>query len=111
MISQMQSLGSTGCSTFRVTAVGLYNPYLVSGDLFVDGVLASSHSSWFLEPYLEAATIVPTCQALFAPLALLYYLHPGWFQRFHNSNVNFSGPLNEMPISQLAQTAVGSFLE
>jgi len=93
-----------------VTAVGLYNPYLVSGGLFVDGVLASSHSSWFLEPYLEAATIVPTYQALFAPLALLYYLHTGWFQRFHNSIVNFSGPLKRNAHLAVGANSGGKFL-
>ena len=50
---------------------GLYNPYTTSGDIIVDGVHASVHSSWFLEGVLSTHRIAPTYQMLLGPLRLL----------------------------------------
>ena len=33
----------------RTTQHGLYNPFTIGGDIVVNGVLASSHSDWFLD--------------------------------------------------------------
>lgn len=33
---------------------GAYNPYTLEGNLIVDGVLASSHSDWLLDPLMDA---------------------------------------------------------
>lgn len=80
--------GGDGLLPSEVTSVGLveeqglFNPYTVAGDLVVDGVLASCHSSWFLEGFLSEDRIVPAYEAAFAPLISLYAAFPGWFVRF-----------------------------
>lgn len=55
---------------------GLFNPYTMGGSIVVDGVLASSHSSWLIDGVaqrLGAAHLLPAVfQALFAPLRVLY---------------------------------------
>merc|ERR1719512_132282 len=58
-------------SVDMVEEQGLFNPYTTTGDLVVDGVLASCHSSWFLEDHLSEEYIVPAYQVIFAPLVLL----------------------------------------
>lgn len=46
---------STGLSTSKVTDIltshlsGLFNPYTITGNIVVDGVVASCHSSWILD--------------------------------------------------------------
>lgn len=48
------------CHACRVLAIGAgteagaFNPYTLEGNLLVDGVLASSHSEWVLDPAFEA---------------------------------------------------------
>jgi len=39
------------------TMAGLYNPYTQSGNIIVDGVVASSHSEWFLDSQMPASMI------------------------------------------------------
>ena len=86
--------GTLGCA--RVVSIalaparGIYNPYTLSGALVVDGVLASAHSEWLLEPALRRAGLSPEAvsraapfayQTLFAPLrALFYALGAPWSQ-------------------------------
>lgn len=38
-------------STQMVPQIGLYNPYTLSGNIVVNGVVASSHSSWLLDAW------------------------------------------------------------
>lgn len=91
-----------------VTEVGRYNPYLAAGDIFVNGVLASCHSGWFLEEYTQSHTAVAIYEALFAPLALLHALHPGWFKRFHKKLANMRKPLDKLGALEIAETAVAT---
>jgi len=55
---------------------GLWNPYTLGGRIFVDGVDASSHSSWVLDGAFHVFGIsLPTgYQAVFAPLRAAYHL-------------------------------------
>jgi len=63
-----------------VTRKGLYNPYTVAGDILVFapasnqtlGVVASVHSDWFLEDYVEAARVPDIYQALLAPVRTIH---------------------------------------
>ncbi|CAK9029006.1 Sonic hedgehog protein [Durusdinium trenchii] len=41
-------------STSMVPRMGLYNPFTLSGNIVVNGVLASAHSSWFLDGLFSA---------------------------------------------------------
>ena len=54
---------------------GMFNPYTINGRIVVDGVVASAHSDWFLDP-LAPSFAVPylpaTYQALLSPLQLLH---------------------------------------
>ena len=67
-----------------VTRKGLYNPYTVAGDILVfapasnqtSGVVASVHSDWFLEDYVQAARVPDIYQALLAPVRTI---HSGCF--------------------------------
>ena len=55
---------------------GLYNPLTFSGRITVDGVAASVHSEWFLDPFFDAIGIsqyVPFAyQAILSPIRLMY---------------------------------------
>jgi len=63
-----------------VTRKGLYNPYTVAGDILVfapasnqtSGVVASVHSDWFLEDYVQAARVPDIYQALLAPVRTIH---------------------------------------
>jgi len=63
-----------------VTRKGLYNPYTLAGDILVFapasnqtlGVVASVHSDWFLEDYVEAARVPDIYQALLAPVRTIH---------------------------------------
>jgi Hint module len=37
-----------------VNKAGLYNPYTMSGEIVVNGMLASCHSDWVLDPIMPA---------------------------------------------------------
>lgn len=58
------------------SGVGLWNPYTLGGRIIVDGVDASSHSSWVLDGAFHALGIsIPTgYQTVFAPLRAVYRL-------------------------------------
>jgi len=60
-----------------VQKLGIYNPYTMSGDIVVNGVLASSHSSWFLDDAAKKLGLTwatPSIyQAMLAPARGLYY--------------------------------------
>jgi hypothetical protein len=80
-----QLLGEPGASSVGVFVVsgvegvrkrGLYNPYTMGGTIVVDGVVASSHSEWFLDNALEALGLVRwlpvVYQAVLLPVRVLY---------------------------------------
>jgi hypothetical protein len=56
----------------RRRARGLYNPLTWSGTIVVDGVVASSHSDWFLDGLVSVHTQDAVYQAVFAPVRGLY---------------------------------------
>lgn len=81
----LKMVSSPIVSTSLVTATGLFNPYTQSGNLFVNGILASCHSSWFLEGSgLTDSSIVRAYSALFSPLNALYDVKPHAFRSFHD---------------------------
>jgi len=89
-----------------VAATGLFNPYTVIGDIVVNGILASSHSSWFLEGTgMSDATIVAAYRALFSPLILLHHLKPNAFVCFHEE-IGTNDALNEVGASKLVSQAM-----
>ncbi|MCO5595872.1 hypothetical protein L7F22_049923 [Adiantum nelumboides] len=55
---------------------GLYNPLTMSGTIVVDGVVASVHSEWFLDPLLDAMGLTHwlpfAYQILLSPVRVLY---------------------------------------
>jgi len=63
-------------ATESVRRAGLFNPYTLGGTIVVDGVLASAHSSWLVDPVAKAlglSRFLPAFfQAAFTPLRLLY---------------------------------------
>mmetsp|Transcript_4319 Transcript_4319/g.12231 ORF Transcript_4319/g.12231 Transcript_4319/m.12231 type:complete len:362 (-) Transcript_4319:370-1455(-) len=85
---------------------GLWNPYTTTGDLVVGGVLASSHSSWFLEGAgLPQSHIVRAYQALLAPLGLLHRVAPGWLSRFAAAYEGDRRSLSEVSAVDIVGTA------
>jgi len=95
----------------EVTRKGLFNPYTLAGDIFVNEILASSHSSWFLEETgLSDSSIVAAYKFLFYPLSLLHHLKPSAFPCFHNA-LDDSGPLNKIGTLQLASTAITCLMD
>eukprot|EP00746_Dinoflagellata_sp_MGD_P131925 gnl/MRDRNA2_/MRDRNA2_65660_c0_seq1.p1 gnl/MRDRNA2_/MRDRNA2_65660_c0~~gnl/MRDRNA2_/MRDRNA2_65660_c0_seq1.p1 ORF type:complete len:551 (+),score=86.21 gnl/MRDRNA2_/MRDRNA2_65660_c0_seq1:29-1681(+) len=64
-------------SVSSVRAKGLYNPYTLSGNLVVDGVVSSAHSNWILDDLTPASCIglLPSVyQVLFFPGQILYHI-------------------------------------
>jgi len=58
------------------TLPGLYNPYTLSGNIVVDGVVASAHSHWIFDDYVPDAMLhhLPSLyQAAFYPGRLLFW--------------------------------------
>lgn len=56
---------------------GLYNPFTLSGDLVVNGVLASAHSDWFLDrvmPQSCVSNIPAIYQGVMTPMRAVYYV-------------------------------------
>jgi hypothetical protein len=57
---------------------GIYNPFTLPGNLVVNGVVASSHSDWFLDDYADAlgfTHLLPSIyQAVLMPARGLYWL-------------------------------------
>lgn len=100
-------------SVSSTEAVGLYNPYTTAGDLVVNGILASSHSSWFLEGTgLSDSSIVATYGALFKPLSWLQAVKPESFHCFHKAIVHKwpTYVLDKIPASFIFSTAMESIV-
>ncbi|KAG0557672.1 hypothetical protein KC19_11G148500 [Ceratodon purpureus] len=75
----------------QVTKQGLYNPYTLGGTIIVNGVVASSHSEWFLDGIFEALDLVhwlpSVYQMVLLPVRILYNgmgkdLYVSVYQRF-----------------------------
>merc|ERR1711881_745879 len=70
----LQAVTQTG----MVWSKGLFNPFTMSGQLVVNGVLASSHSDWFLDSVAEKLGFVhllPSIyQTVLAPGRWMYQL-------------------------------------
>jgi len=81
-VQQGMCLFSSRHGLQRVTKVaavakyGIFNPFTLSGDIVVNGVVASSHSSWFLDVLAAKASLtwlVPSVyQLILAPARVLY---------------------------------------
>lgn len=90
----------------QVTARGLFNPYTTIGDLVVNGVLASSHSSWFLQDMgFSDSFTVAVYKSVFLPLSLLYYFKPSSFQCFHKE-LDEKDALSKVATSKIISTAI-----
>jgi hypothetical protein len=62
----------------RVVRTGLYAPYTTSGNIFVNGVLASAHSDWFLDTIAKhtvgEAALPWIYQQVLLPARILYWM-------------------------------------
>jgi hypothetical protein len=73
-----------GAPTYVVTSIsqvekgGLYNPFTLSGTIIVNGVVASTHSEWFLDnafDFLQLTHYLPAAyQVVLFPARLLYHI-------------------------------------
>jgi hypothetical protein len=73
---------ATVTATQTLAAVGAFNPLTLGGTIVVDGVVASSHSDWFLDGYVSADAQAAIYQAMFAPVRGIYALiGPDWMRR------------------------------
>ncbi|KAK9816191.1 hypothetical protein WJX74_006201 [Apatococcus lobatus] len=76
--SEGQLKPSAVTAVSSVVQVGLYNPYTPSGSIFVNGVLASVHSRWFLDDacdLLGCVAHLPTLyQAAMLPIRFICFL-------------------------------------
>jgi len=86
--------------------VGLFNPYTTTGDVVVDGVLASCHSSWFLEGLVSESSTVTIYQQLLTPVRLLHKVAPGWLSRFAAAFADEPRALSEVGVFRIIKTAV-----
>jgi len=103
---------SVGFSPTPITAlgmaneVGLFNPYTTTGDVVVDGVLASCHSSWFLEGVASESSTVRIYQQLLAPVRMLHRMAPGWLARFAAAFADEPKALSEVGVLRIIKTAI-----
>ena len=97
---------TTVASVQPVEAAGLYNPYTLGGRIVVDGVLASAHSDWFLEPLLPRAThrfLPAVYQAVLAPVRGIYGLLPKSLARVDSIvHSSFRDGWHDASIAQIA---------
>ncbi|KAG0568208.1 hypothetical protein KC19_6G002600 [Ceratodon purpureus] len=65
----------TGISVLKKQ--GLYNPFTLGGTIIVNGVVASSHSDWFLDSLFQVFNLVhwlpAAYQLVLLPVRMLYY--------------------------------------
>jgi hedgehog protein len=61
----------------QIEKQGLYNPFTLSGTIVVNGVVASSHSDWFLDSFFQFFNLVhwlpAAYQLVLFPVRMLYY--------------------------------------
>ena len=87
----------------RVALSGLFNPYTESGLIIVNGVVASSHSSWFLEDSLPASVTPLIYQKLLAPIRALHTIAPNFVKAFCDKHI---AEAPERPLSALGVTDI-----
>ena len=91
------------------TLKGQFNPYTESGTIIVNGVVASSHSSWFLEEEhigsmlgsglgLDASSVPGVYQKLLSPVRALHSAAPRFVKAFCDKHV---AEAPEQPLSAL----------
>lgn len=63
-------------SISQIEKQGLYNPFTLGGTIIVNGVVASTHSDWFLDDFFEALDLVHWLPAVYQmvllPVRMLY---------------------------------------
>ncbi|KXZ44122.1 hypothetical protein GPECTOR_73g643 [Gonium pectorale] len=101
---------ATVISVTTVVRPGLYNPFTLGGRIVVDGVLASAHSDWFLDPLVPAAArrfLPAVYQAVLAPVRLLYRLVPRALAQVDAAvHAGFKDGWYDVSVSQVANLAV-----
>merc|ERR1712216_1105650 len=65
----------------QVVRKGLYAPYTTSGDLFVNGVLASAHSDWFLDTIAKHTVGVGALPWVYQRCGSLPACSTGWWDQ------------------------------
>lgn len=92
--------------TAMVWSEGLFNPFTMTGQLVVNGVLASSHSDWFLDSVAEKLGMerfLPSIyQTLLAPARWMYRMAGAETARKH---------LDEMQASLNQETSANGGLQ
>jgi hypothetical protein len=74
---QEEASSPAASPTCRARARGIFNPFTLNGLIVVDGVVASAHSDWFLEPFVPAKYehLIPGLyQQIMGPVRCLYWL-------------------------------------
>lgn len=104
---------STVVAVSRVEESGLWNPFTTTGDLVVNGVLASSHSDWFLEgsPRLTEDSIVRVYQAVLSPVRMLYAIAPAWLARFAAAFQDSGPALSQVGVVEILSKAGQTLLQ
>ncbi|KXZ44119.1 hypothetical protein GPECTOR_73g640 [Gonium pectorale] len=101
---------ATVVSVKTVVRPGLYNPFTLGGRIVVDGVLASAHSDWFLDPLVPAAArrfLPAVYQAVLAPVRLLYRLVPRALAQVDAAvHAGFKDGWYDVSVGQVANLAV-----
>ena len=73
----------------KVYRSGFYTPITLGGNIIVNGVVASAHSEWFLEPYVPKSLsryLPATYQAMLLPARVIYHLVGPKFARDFDEN-------------------------
>lgn len=92
---------------FHKLAVGAFNPYVKSGEMYVDGFRHSCHSSFLLEGLVPEKYIPQAYQVVLYPIYMLYSLAPSAVKDFCGKHEN--GPaLNEVPWRAILRDATAA---
>jgi len=86
---------------------GAFNPYVKSGELYVDGFRHSCHSSFFLEGMLAEKHIPQVYQVVLYPVYMLYSFAPTAVKDFCAKHEN-GRALNEVPLRSLLRDAIAA---
>ncbi|KAI5067500.1 hypothetical protein GOP47_0018028 [Adiantum capillus-veneris] len=62
----------------QILEEGLYNPFTLKGDIIIDGVVASTHSEWFLDSTFDSlgiSNLLPRAyEGILLPVRILYHI-------------------------------------